>query len=71
MEILNFLRPEFLTFPVTGYITKYKQYCSEHGLQNQKWVTNWVSRHVMVTCFQLISNLSTTCKPHFLLKNRV
>ena len=29
-----------------------------------QWVTEWVSRHVMVTCYQLLSDLPTTCYPH-------
>ena len=31
----------------------------------QKWVTKWVSRHVVRTCKWLVSNLLTTCGPRF------
>jgi len=36
-----------------------------------EWVTEWVSRHVVVTCYRLLSDLPTTCKPRFASKNGV
>jgi len=36
-----------------------------------EWVTEWVSRHVVVTCYRVLSDLSTTCNPRFRLKNAI
>ena len=33
------------------------------------WVTEWVSRQVVVTCYWVLSDLSTTCNPRFRPKN--
>jgi len=33
--------------------------------QAQKWVTAWVSRHVVATCYGLLRHLSATCTPRF------
>ena len=35
------------------------------ALRRAKWVTEWVSRHVVVTCYRVVSDLLPTCKPHF------
>lgn len=33
------------------------------------WVTKWVSRHVVATCFRLLNDLPATCDPCFRPKN--
>jgi len=33
--------------------------------QAEKWVTEWVSRHVVATCYGLLRDLSATCTPRF------
>ena len=33
--------------------------------QAEKWVTEWVSRHVVATCYGLLRHLSATCTPRF------
>jgi probable HAF family extracellular repeat protein len=37
--------------------------------KGQKWVTEWVSRHVVVACYRLLSDLSSTCNPRFCPEN--
>lgn len=46
--------------------------CFVHlGFKLQKMVTELVSRHMMVTCYQLLSDLSTTCESRFCPKKHV
>lgn len=37
--------------------------CRRHILEEEKWVTNWVSRHLIATCYVLAIDLVETCNP--------
>jgi TolB-like protein len=38
---------------------------SQGAVARQEWVTEWVSRHVVVTGYRLLGVLSATCNPRF------
>ena len=44
---------------------------SQYGFGLNRVGQNWVSRHVPTTRFQLVIDLSTTCKPRFWAKNAI